>query len=161
MDIVARWPGSAYDQAIFNNSVIRARLEMGEFGDGVILGDSGYAVKSYLLTPLRNPVRREEILYNESQIRTRGAVERQYGVWKRRFPVLSLGIRLRLDRVQNVIVACAVLHNLAIEMNEPEPPVDPELPVLDLEQDQIPRPEAIGAGQYGTLRGLVEYFRTL
>jgi hypothetical protein len=161
MDVVARWPGSSHDQTIFNNSAIQARLQRGEFGDSLILGDSGYTVQPYLVTPLRNPQLPEEHLYNEAQIRTRGTVERQYGLWKRRFPVLSLGMRLALDNVQNVIVACAVLHNLAIDMNEREPPADPELPAPDIEAGQIPRVEAIGGGLQGIQRGLVEYFRQL
>jgi hypothetical protein len=57
-----------------------------------------------------------ENLYNESIIRTRNVVERQYGVWKRRFPILSTGIRLSLQRALTVIVATTVLHNIAVEM---------------------------------------------
>ncbi|CAI6359270.1 unnamed protein product [Macrosiphum euphorbiae] len=108
-DIVARWPGSSHDSTIFFNSSIEAN----EFGNGLIVGDGGYAVKNYLLTPLLNPLTRAENLYQESQIRTRNIVERSYGVWKRRFPILSLGIRLDLSKVEAIIVATAVLHNIA------------------------------------------------
>jgi nuclease HARBI1 len=159
-DIVARWQGSSHDQNIFNHSAIRARFENGDFGNSLILGDSGYASRPYLVTPIRHPVLPEEHLFNESQIRTRSTVERQYGTWKRRFPVLSLGIRLALQTVQQVIVACAVLHNIAIDMHEDEPPMDPELPALDVLRDQIPReraPQEVGAVQ----RALLEYFRNL
>ncbi|KAJ8913903.1 hypothetical protein NQ315_005700 [Exocentrus adspersus] len=61
----------------------------------------------------------------EALLRTRNVVERSYGVWKRRFPILSLGIKLNYTRVQAVIVACAVLHNIAILNGEDEPPLDP------------------------------------
>lgn len=61
---------------------------------------SGYPVKTYLITPLLRPAKNEEQLFNESQIRTRNPVERCYGVWKRKFPFLALGIRLNLDRVK-------------------------------------------------------------
>nr|CAH7735618.1 unnamed protein product [Callosobruchus chinensis] len=54
-------------------------------------------------------------------IRTRNVVERQYGVWKRRFPVLKLGMRLNVNTIMAVIVATAVLHNMAIEENEDIP----------------------------------------
>ncbi|CAH2015230.1 unnamed protein product [Acanthoscelides obtectus] len=50
--------------------------------------------------------------------RTRNVVERQYGVWKRRFPILKLGMRLDVHTVMAIIVATAVLHNIAIEENE-------------------------------------------
>ncbi|XP_066603005.1 putative nuclease HARBI1 [Prorops nasuta] len=65
MDIVARWPGSSHDATIFNNSVIKARFESGEFGNGLLLGDSGYPNMPYLMTPLTNPNTPAEILYNE------------------------------------------------------------------------------------------------
>jgi len=57
-----------------------------------ILGDSGYALKPYMLTPIVNPVGHTEMLFNESQIWTINNFERCFGIWKRRFPVLSLGL---------------------------------------------------------------------
>lgn len=48
-------------------------------------------------------------------------VERQYGVLKRRFPALAIGIRLDLKNAINVIIACCVLHNMCILRNEEEP----------------------------------------
>ncbi|XP_067014193.2 putative nuclease HARBI1 [Anabrus simplex] len=125
-DIVARWPGSTHDSTIFNNSVIRARFESGVIDDGsVIIGDSGYPNRPYLITPLAAPDSPEEQLFNESQIRTRNCVERSYGVWKRRFPILSTGIRLHHNKVQSIVVATAVLHNICCLNN------DMNLPVLE------------------------------
>ncbi|XP_045458300.1 putative nuclease HARBI1 [Melitaea cinxia] len=118
MDIVARWPGAAHDQTIFNNSKIKQRFMNKEFGNSLIVGDKGYENTFYLLTPLQNPITPAEHLYNESQIRSRNVVERTYGVWKNRFPVLSKKIILDVSRVQPIIVACAVLHNIAIEMKD-------------------------------------------
>lgn len=119
-NIVARWQGSSHDSTILRNSKIYSRFESGEFGDSIVLGDSGYPNKKYLMTPLLNPKSPEETLYNESQIRTRGSVERSYGVWKKRFPILSLGIRLNFKKVQSIIVATAVLHNICCINNETE-----------------------------------------
>lgn len=124
ISIVARWPGASHDQMIFNNSVIKMRLERGDFGDSIILGDSGYRNTNYLATPFLRCNTPEEQLFNESQIRTRNVVERKYGVWKRRFPVLSMGMRVQLPLVQDIIVACAILHNIAIDAGEPTPPID-------------------------------------
>ncbi|CAG4934566.1 unnamed protein product [Colias eurytheme] len=89
-----------------------------EFGSCVVLGDNGYENNSYLLTRLSNPRTPAEQLYNQSHIRTRNVVERTFGVWKNRFPVLSKKIILHVSRVQAVIVACAVLHNIAIDMGD-------------------------------------------
>jgi hypothetical protein len=123
LDIVSRWPGSAHDSTIFNNSRICENFENGTISRGILLGDGGYPLKEYLLTPLTNVNTRAENLYNEAQIRTRNPVERSYGVWKRRFPILSNGINLHMSRVQWIIVATAVLHNIAIENNEIDPPI--------------------------------------
>lgn len=127
-DVVARWPGATHDSLIFNNSAARARFETGLMSNSFLLGDSGYPSTNYLMTPLENPTTEAEMLYNESQIRTRNTVERCFGVWKRRFPVLSLGVRLKLVTVQDIIVATAVLHNIARLQKESEPLEDPEFP---------------------------------
>lgn len=64
-----------------------------------------------------------EALYNESQIRTRNVIERSFGILKRRFPVLTRGMAISTRVVQSVIIACVVLHNIAVDENEPAPPV--------------------------------------
>lgn len=122
LDIVARWPGSSHDSTIFNNSNIRIRFERGEFGDSVLVADSGYQNRSYCLTPFHNPQTAAERLYCEAHVRTRNVVERSYGVWKRRFPILAKGIQLDINKVQCLIVATAILHNIAIQNNDGVPP---------------------------------------
>ncbi|KAJ8933275.1 hypothetical protein NQ314_014103 [Rhamnusium bicolor] len=74
----------------------------------------------------RNPVTAEEQLFNELQIRTRNPIERTFGIWKRRFPILAFGIRLKLHKVEAVVIATAVLHNIATILNEEMPPIDAE-----------------------------------
>ncbi|KAF0713919.1 putative nuclease HARBI1, partial [Aphis craccivora] len=114
-DIVARWPGSSHDSTIFFNSSIFRRLESKEFGNGLIVGDGGYAVKNYLITPLLNPVTRAENLFQESKNRTRNVVERSYG------------IRLNISKVEAIIIVTAVLHNIAILQKEDIPPTTQEI----------------------------------
>ncbi|KAJ8970138.1 hypothetical protein NQ317_013584 [Molorchus minor] len=97
---------------------------------------TGYVlVNSILLTeanifnvtviPLRNVRNEAEALFNESQ-RTRNVVERSYGVWKRKFPALAMGMRVHLDTAQVITVATAILHNIACNENEQVPPVNLE-----------------------------------
>jgi len=126
-DIVARWPGSVHDSTIFHNSRLRANFENHMYRNALILGDSGYPSKSYLLTPLLNPERPAEIVYNQAHIRTRNIIERLFGVWKRRFPILALGMRYKLQRIMTIIVATAVLHNIARRNADEDPPEDPTL----------------------------------
>lgn len=98
-----------------------------------VTGDSGYAQRNYLLTPVADPVTRGQTLYNESHIRTRNTVERTIGNWKRRFPVLAYGLRIRLDTVVAIIPATAVLHNIAKDMHEPEPPIPQDIDEQELD----------------------------
>lgn len=127
MDVVARWPGSAHDMHIFNSCSRKALLDGGSYGNCVLVADSGYQNLPYLMMPIDQPTLPYEQLYNESQMRTRNVVERLFGCWKRRFPVLSLGINVKLSTAMAVIVATAVLHNLLRKRNDPVPPDDPEV----------------------------------
>lgn len=126
-DIVARWPGSTHDSLIFNSSRVKQRFENGEFEPGILLGDGGYKLEMYLMTPFRNPATESETRYNRAQILVRNTVERKYGVWKRRFPCLVFGLRCKLETSLAIIVACAVLHNICIEQKDPMPTNDPDI----------------------------------
>lgn len=127
-DIVANWSGSTHDSHIFNNSSLKCRLENNELEDAVILADGGYAAQKYMMTPFRSPVTNVEKNYNKVQAKTRNVVERKYGVWKRRFPCLALGMRLKISTTLTVISACAVLQNFCVTFGVPEPePDDPDI----------------------------------
>ncbi|KAI8440283.1 hypothetical protein MSG28_001639 [Choristoneura fumiferana] len=80
--------------------------------------DGGYPCTRYLLTPISNPTTPQEERYNRVQIKARNSVERLFGVWKRRFPCLQIGLATKLSTTANIIVACAVLHNIAVEVND-------------------------------------------
>ena len=111
-NIVARWPGSVHDARIFENSVLGMRFERGNC-NGVLLGDNGYPCKQYLLTPVLNPSTQSERNYNKAHVTTRITIERTFGVWKRIFPCLSIGLQLKLSTTLVVIVATSVLYNFA------------------------------------------------
>ncbi|XP_033229689.1 uncharacterized protein LOC117181234 [Belonocnema kinseyi] len=89
------------------------------------------------MTPLPATHNLAEELYNESQIRTKNSDERLFGVIKRRFSVLSIGIRVAIPKVKNVIVASCVLHNIAIHFKEHEPSVDPDVRIPNLKQPEV------------------------
>uniref|UniRef100_A0A1B0D7D6 Uncharacterized protein n=1 Tax=Phlebotomus papatasi TaxID=29031 RepID=A0A1B0D7D6_PHLPP len=137
MDLVTRWHGSAHDQTIFNFSTLKMKCEENYFGRYFLLGDNGYANKSYLLTPLSNPLTEQERKYNRIHKTTRNLVERCIGVWKTRFPVLQTKSRQKLKNTLKVITATAILHNIARDLNEPSPP-PPEIPLPALYQEIHP-----------------------
>ena len=95
-NVVSRWQGSAHDSTIFSNSRLCARFEAGEFDGGYLLGDAGYPCKPYLLTPIAAPTSPAEQRYNYAHIQTRNTIERAFGVLKRRFPCLRLGLRVKV-----------------------------------------------------------------
>jgi hypothetical protein len=72
-----------------------------------------------------------------------------FGTWKRRFPVLACGIRLKLDTAL-VIVPTPVLHNMAIDINEEEPP-----PLEAIDPDELER--FIALGQIQNILFLVDH----
>ncbi|XP_023312350.1 putative nuclease HARBI1 [Anoplophora glabripennis] len=113
------------------------------------------------MTPLHNPILPEENLYNESHIRTRNVVERSYGMWKRRFPILRLEMRLKMETIQTIIVATAVLNNIAIDMRDEEP--EEEITVDDDEGPNADEEIFQPANNTGAAvrQNLIQYFSTL
>ncbi|CAG9137453.1 unnamed protein product [Plutella xylostella] len=65
-----------------------------------------------------HPATPSEEQYNRCHIKTRNAVERCFGLWKQRFRCLLRGLYGNIETARMAIVACAVLHNIAIDMRE-------------------------------------------
>lgn len=119
-NLVVRWPGSAHDSRILRTSQVWDIMEAGAIR-GNILGDSGYPCLSWLMTPLLHPQTAAECRYNSAHKCTRVLVEQAIGRWKRRFHILHLESRLRKpESTCKVIAATAILHNIAIDRNEPQ-----------------------------------------
>ncbi|XP_052788534.1 putative nuclease HARBI1 [Mya arenaria] len=116
----ASWPGSCHDAHVFRTSGLAAKLtiEHVAFSDGVLLGDSGYALKPFLMTPFIRVDSEAKERYQQAHTRTRACIERAFGRLKR-FHVLHSEIRLRPEKACKVAVACVILHNIAVDMNIP------------------------------------------
>ena len=112
-----RWPGSAHDSFILRQSCVWDYMENTPF-HGYILGDSGYPLRQWLMTPLANPVSVPQQAYNRAHKKTRVCIEHAFGRWKRRFNLMHAENRRRVDNVVLDIRACAVLHNIAVESGQ-------------------------------------------
>eukprot|EP00800_Vazella_pourtalesii_P014201 TRINITY_DN3560_c0_g1_i5.p1 TRINITY_DN3560_c0_g1~~TRINITY_DN3560_c0_g1_i5.p1 ORF type:complete len:141 (+),score=6.41 TRINITY_DN3560_c0_g1_i5:465-887(+) len=84
-----------------------------------ILGDSGYMLRPYLLTPYRQPTSTPQSNYNYAHKSTRVIIEQTFGRWKRRFPSLHREVRMDSDKVCAIIISYAVLHNITIQWKQP------------------------------------------
>ncbi|KAJ8039051.1 Protein ALP1-like [Holothuria leucospilota] len=118
-NIVARWPGSTHDSRILRESAVGDAFKR-RAHNGILLGDSGYPCKSWILTPYLNPQNPAQQRYNNAQTRTHSTVECTIEIWKRRFRCLYDEIRLQPVKACRVIAATTILHNLAMDMNLPD-----------------------------------------
>jgi len=94
---------------------------------GFILGDSGYMLRDWLLTPIINPQPQEEA-YNTAHCGTRCTIERCIGVIKRRWHCLHTELRVAPAKACKIICACFVLHNRATHLHHPLPEPEDEEP---------------------------------
>ncbi|PSN49840.1 hypothetical protein C0J52_08850 [Blattella germanica] len=114
----ANWPGSVHDSRVLRNTVISGHFEAGwrPFPGAVILGDSAYGLKEWLIPPLnRNPDNVVEQRFNRAHKMTRRIVENSIGILKERFPCLN-NLRLKPRKAAKVVLACITLHNIACKI---------------------------------------------
>ncbi|KAJ3662030.1 hypothetical protein Zmor_006397 [Zophobas morio] len=123
MNVVASYPGSTHDSFIWRNL------------DFFLLGDSGYPLRSWLLTPVRPEPQENtsEYRFNIQHKRVRSLVERCNGLLKGRFRccLKDRVLRYRPEVAGKIINACVVLHNLCIENNIPPPEDLEEINIRD------------------------------
>ena len=116
---MAKWPGSTHDSHTFQISVIGFSLEGTTLDDGMLLGDSSYACLPYLMTLYLNPTTVPQRRFNRAQKSTSSSTERAFAILKHIFHLLHSEIRMLPKRVCTLVAACCVLHNIAINSNEP------------------------------------------
>jgi hypothetical protein len=105
---------------MFVESIIGQRLARGDFSPFHLIGDSGYACTPYLLTPYAAPINDPQQRFNVAHKKSRCVIERFFGMVKRRFPALFFGIRMQPGRACRVILACFILHNIALSRRQPD-----------------------------------------
>lgn len=120
LSVNARYGGSAHDAFVWNNSAVNQRLrqefQAGNNNESWLLGDSGYGVQPWLMTPILNPTTDAEEIYNIRHRKARHLVERCIGILKNRFRCISRQRILMYDpsTAGLIINSCVVLHNIMI-----------------------------------------------
>ncbi|XP_052690636.1 putative nuclease HARBI1 [Crassostrea angulata] len=115
--LCARWPGSCHGSRIWRTSSLCQQFENG-MHDGLLLGDSGYPLTRYLMTPYLAPRTPAEERFNASLCRTRVLIEQTFGILKRKFQSLHFGLRTCPDQAVEYITATCILHNIAIDRQD-------------------------------------------
>lgn len=106
----------------------------------LLLGDEGYGIAPFPMTPFSNPTNEVRKRFNKFHARGRVVIEQAFGQLKRRFPILRYGVRLKMDRIPQCILACVVLHNVAKKLQDPEEfENDEEVNEEDTDISGIPR----------------------
>lgn len=113
----AQWPGSVHDSRILKRSDVYRDM-VRQRSNALLLGDIGYGITPWLLTPYRNPHTPEEIAYNNLHAKERVIIERCFGQLKQRFPILQYKVRVELNKIPSVIISCVILHNIAKYLND-------------------------------------------
>jgi len=67
LNIVSHWPGSTHDARIWDNSRVSAQFEEG-LHNGLLDGDSGYALSRYLMTPVLRKEKEKSIKKSNAQL---------------------------------------------------------------------------------------------
>ncbi|XP_054746667.1 putative nuclease HARBI1 [Anastrepha obliqua] len=131
-----RFGGASHDSHIWNLSgereYLKTAYENGDSGQR-ILGDSGYPLEPWLLTPYRNSTEdSDEHFFNQKHSKGRSLIERVFGVLKGRFRCLLASRELHYapEKVVQILNACCALHNICIMFK-----VHP--PSLEIEQEQV------------------------
>ncbi|KAL8106144.1 hypothetical protein AgCh_029810 [Apium graveolens] len=125
--VLAGWEGTASDSRIIKNALTRnhcPKIPEGKY----YLVDAGFMLKSGLITPYRrvryhlkeysgNPPRNARELFNHRHSSLRNAIERAFGVLKKRFPIIASGTEpnYRMKTQNLIILSCFILHNYLIK----------------------------------------------
>ena len=122
-----RTEGSCSDAQIFNCSQLREMIEDETLGlpqacpivqgqrnvNYFIVADDAFALKKWLLKPYsRRGLSRQERIANYRISRARRVVENAFGILAARFRVLLTTIELPPETVKDLVMTCAVLHNI-------------------------------------------------
>lgn len=155
LNVDSRFPGSRHDAAIWRASAVRRYMERwyqrGE-RETWLLGDSGYPLEPWLMTPITNAEEgTPEYRYTEDHCKARSPIERCNGVLKMVFRCLceQRVLMYAPEFAGNIVLACAILHNMRLmhrmAEQEAEAAAAAEADDDDEDEEEEANPELPGA----------------
>ena len=117
--MTANHGGRNHDSRVLQDSSLWQKFEVQKqlpFPGAVLLGDSGYPLREWLITPfLGDPEDPASQRFNSAHSKTRCIVEQTFGILKTRFYCLKTGLRIKdMTLAAKIIIACGVLHNICL-----------------------------------------------
>ncbi|XP_065356153.1 putative nuclease HARBI1 [Calliphora vicina] len=124
--INSKYGGAAHDSFVWKHSDERSFLEE-LFNNNTsknvwLLGDSGYPLEPWCITPYRNPAEGSmESNFNDVHSKARCIIERTIGILKGRWKILVNDKRSRYspEKIASFGNVCAALHNVCIHFKVP------------------------------------------
>ena len=114
-------PGSCHDSFVWKMSDAKnyyAEMYREGARNFWLLGDSGYPLKPYLMTPYKSPgYGTAQHTFNQRHASARNIVERTIGVLKSRFRCLQTMLPYVPSKVVSIVNVCCALHNICKHFN--------------------------------------------
>ncbi|XP_067648044.1 putative nuclease HARBI1 [Eurosta solidaginis] len=117
----ANFPGATHDSGIWATSDLREYLirkhnasSTSNQRESWLIGDQGYPLEPWLLTPVANPSTTKERKFNKIHASGRNCIERGFGVVKSHFRCLLKHRVLHYshETAAVIITSCVILHNI-------------------------------------------------
>ncbi|XP_060563710.1 putative nuclease HARBI1 [Ruditapes philippinarum] len=124
IDVFCGWPGSVHDSRILKNSPLMDKIEADVSqvfpGNTHLLGDSAYALASWMMVPYKDcgNLNKDQKTYNYIHSSTRMCIERAFGALKGRFRRLKFIDLKDISCIVHIVLSCCTLHQLCVQCRE-------------------------------------------
>ena len=158
IDINIGWPGKVHDARVFSNSSVftkgqngslfpadRSKVINGVKVPVIIIADAAYPLLPWIMKPFpdNGNLPRDKSHFNYRLSRARMVVENAFGRLKGRWRCLLKQNEANIERMNNIVATCCVLHNICEVFQED---FDPEL-LQETELAEEPRAQALNPAE--------------
>lgn len=144
--VSVNWPGSVHDARVLRNSSLCNRFEDGwrPFPNAILLGDSAYPLKEWLIPPvfLRGAENEPQQRFLRAHKSTRRIIENAIGILKEKFPCLNY-LRVNPTFAANIVKCCTILCNIS----RTDEQVNIEIQNYEEHNDDMGDPEEFNEGR--------------